>query len=300
MNFGNSNLSNEKQADNRKIELFLDGNTNNKSIENKDSINNNNANINNFIRGNIIGFKDVHDIEKQINQSIENKNNKIINDIDDNNNDLNLKSKSINIEQRNDNVYNSEFLNFLFDIYNEFINLKMKNSYNLFFSELFLSINNSYEGKNEYSFLIKNTNYTKIILSSLYKLKDESLIGAYFSKIISLSIPNDDKKEIENKGNEWYIPEFDLIFIINNIILFFETEQSSIVISSLIISLINMNNKIIDILLNKCNIFELFLSILNNENYKNELKKRIIELLKNILKINNNTIEYTLQILIIS
>ena len=107
-------------------------------------------------------------------------------------------------------------------------------------------------------------------------------------------------KFLISKGNECYIPEFDLIFIINNINLFFETEQISIVISSQIISLINMNNKIIDILLNKCNIFELFLSILNNENYKNELKKRIIELLKNILKINNNTIEYTLQILIIS
>ena len=304
LNFRNSNLSNEKQTDNRKTELFLDENTNNKSIENKDSINNNNANINNFIRGNTIAFKDVHDIEKQIiqsnNENIENKNNKIINDKEDNNN-LNLnKSKSINIEQRNDNVYNSEFLNFLFDIYNEFINLKMKNSYNIFFSELFLSINNSYEGKNEYSFLIKNTNYAKIILSSLYKLKDESLIGAYFSKIISLSISNDDKKEIENRGNECYIPEFDLTFIINNINLFFETEQISIIITSQIISLMNMNNKIIDIILNKCNIFELFLSILNNENYKNEIKKRIIELLEDILRINNNTIEYSLQIPIIS
>ena len=49
--------------------MFLDENTNNKSIENKDSINNNNVNINNFIRGNTIAFKDVHDIEKQIIQS---------------------------------------------------------------------------------------------------------------------------------------------------------------------------------------------------------------------------------------
>ena len=300
----NSNTSNDKQIDSRKTELFLDENKNNKNILNKDSINSSNANINNFIRGNTITFKDAHDIEKQINQinnnNKENENNKIINDKEDNNNNLNLnKSKSINVEQRNDNTYNKEFLNFLFDIYNEFINLKMKNSYNFFFSELFLSINNSYEGKNEYSFLIKNTNYSQIILSSLYKLKDESLIGAYFSKIMSLSIPND-KKEFDNKENECYIPEFDLTFIINNIKLFLETEQISIVISSQIINLMKMNNKIIDIILNKCNIFEIFLSVLNDENYKNEIKKRIIELLENILKTNNNKIEYSLQIPIIS
>ena len=300
----NSNLTIEKLPENKKNEQSFD--------DDKIDSSNSNSIINNLLRGNTVTYNSSKEFEKQLdnNENIdlsisENNNNKINNnhkeEEDDNNNNNKNQGHIVHLEEDKNNVYNPEFINFLFDIYNEFVNLKMKNSYNIFFIELFLSINNSFEGKNEYLFLIKKTNYIKVILSSLFKLKDESLIAAYFSKIMSLSIP-ENKKGINNE-NECYIPEFDLNFIINNINLFLNEKESDKilnVISSQIISLIKMNNNLIEFILNKCNIFESFISILNNEAYKNETKKIIILLLENILEINNNKYKYSLKMPIIS
>ena len=115
--------------------------------------------------------------------------------------------------------------------------------------KLFLSINNSIEGRNEYSFLIKNTNYTNVILPSLIKLKDESLIAAFFSKIIFLSIPTSYKanKKIET---EYYIPEVDLKFFFNNIVLFKnEDEKLLLVITLQILSLVKINKNIFNFII---------------------------------------------------
>ena len=310
--FRNSNLTLEKLPDNANNEKE-DGNIRKDALNHKTSINSNislnsNMTINNLVRGNTIAFNNINDIEKQINsknikqenkenkEKKENNNNKIINNKEESNNIIN--NNILNEEVEEKNKYNAEFLNFLFDIYSEFINLKMKQSYNIFFSELFQSINNSSEGKIEYEFLIKNTNYEKIILSSLFKLKDHSLIAAYFSKIISLSLPSNNKDNKKNQ-NEYFIYENDLNFFINNINLFFDDSDNGeifFLISSQILSLIKMNKNIIEIILNKCNIFESFLSIINNKIFKSEVKKSIIEFLEKILKINNNIFKYSLNI----
>ena len=287
---------------------------NNPDKRNSQKINNNkndsiNSNINNLIRGSTIEFNNTNDIEKKLNDNNNNNNNNnsdqndiiIDKDKDDSINNK-LEPKIIQNEDNRNYMYNPQFMNFLFDIYNEFINSKMINSCNIFFIELFLSINNSDEGKREYSFLINDTNYIKIVLTSLLKLKDESLIAVYFSKLIFLSISNKNN-DSETKKNDYYLPEIDLYFLINNIYLFLEEDENGkilIVISSQIINLLKMNNNIIDIILNKCNIFESFLSILNNEKYKNEAKKEIIDLMESILEINNNKFKYILNIPIIT
>ena len=221
-----------------------------------------------------------------------------INNIDDKNNNINDNNENENIindknEKNDNNRYNADFLNFLFDIYIELINLKLKNSYNIFFIELFLSINNSNEGKKEYLFLIKKTNYIKTILPSLLQLKEDSLIAVYFTKIIFLSISHN--KDI----NDCYMPEIDLNFFIDNIHTFLNDDENFKtfnVISSQIINLIKMNNAIIDIILNKSNLSKSFLSIINSDIYKNEIKKRIIELFENILNLNNNKYNYVLNV----
>ena len=297
----NSNLKLEKFPDNRNTEIDSNNLKKQDTLNSKSSINsinsiNNNLSINNLIRGNTITCNNINELEKQINNNL--INNKEVNSDHNINNIINEEA-----EGEINNVYNGEFLNFLFEIFNEFIDSKMKKSYNAFISELFFSINNSEEGKNEYEFLIKNTKYTKIVLLSLFKLKDQSLIAAYFSKIISLSLPSDKKDNNKNRENDYYIYENDLSILINNINLFFDgndTDQIFIIISSQILSLIKMNNNIIEIILNKCNIFESFLSIINGDKYKNEVKKRIIEFLEKILKINNNKYKYSLNIPIIS
>ena len=281
----------------------LNLNNDNQKIDN----NNNNLTVNNnIIRGNTVkGKKSSNNI---INEIIENKD-----DIDNKDNDKNKSDINENKENKENennennenkieeikNVYNQEFINFLFDVYNELINLKLKKSFNIFFLELFLSINNSEEGKNEYLFLLNNTNYRKIILPSLYILKDELLIAVFFSKIIFLSISINKKEE----ENNYYIPEIDVQFIINNMTLFLQNDEDKkilTIISSQMINLIKMNNKIIDIILNKCNIYDSFLSIINSDIFNNEIKKNIIEFLEKILKINNNKNMYKLNIPITS
>ena len=228
------------------------------------------------------------------------KNSKTQNSINNNDNKINIEDENRIIDKEvneKDNKYNLNFINFLFDIYQELIDQKLKNSYSIFFIELFLSINNSNEGKKEYLFLINDTNYIKIILPSLLKLKDESLIAVYFSKIIFLSISDN------NNINDCYSPEIDLNFFINNINSFLdENEDKNIynVISSQIMNLIKMNNNVIDIILNKCNIYEVLISIINNDKYNIEIKRKIIDFLETVHYINNNKFKYKLKIPIIN
>ena len=282
VNIRGSNLTLEKPLESRNTEI-------NNNNEKNDIINESlNININ---RGNTVN---PNDNENKINENIYNKNkikNYSVEDFERNN--------LINIEKGR--IYNPQFMNYLLDIYNTLISLNLKNSYSIVFIELFLSINNSNEGKSEYSFLIKNTNYKDIILPSLLKLKDESLIAVYFSKIIFLSIPSNDKNNCKNSENDCYVPEVDLNFFFNNIYTFMdEDEKIFSVISSQIINLVKMNKNIIDIILNKFNIYAIFLSIINNDKYNNEIKRRITEFLEKILEINNNKFKYELNIPIVS
>ena len=286
----NSNLylgnnSNRNSQNNNSINANIqknDENSNGENIINPD--NNNNSNNNNDRNGKKVIIK----------------NSKTQNNINNNDNKINIDDEKRIIDKEDNekynNKYNLNFINFLFDIYQELINQKLKNSYSIFFIELFLSINNSNEGKKEYLFLINNTNYIKIILPSLLKLKDESLIAVYFSKIIFLSIS-------DNNINECYNPEIDLKFFINNINSFLDdNEDKNIynVISSQILNLIKMNNNVIDIILNKCNIYEVLISIINNDKYNIKIKKKIIEFLDTVHYINNNKFKYKLKIPIIN
>ena len=292
-NSNNNNMNSENNTDIRNTQKCLNYN---KNIIN---LNNNNK----ITKGKSVDFNETNDNEQHNDNDI-NTNKNII--IDKKKDDLNNNTKDSNNAKQNEenknNTYNSNFMNFLFELYNEFINLKMKNSYNIFFIELFLSINNSNEGKKEYLFLINNTNYIKIVLTSLFKLRDESLIAVYFSKLIFLSISNK-KNAVNNNENDCYLPVIDLNFLINNLNLFLDEDESGkilIVVSSQIINLIKMNNNIIDIIFNKCKLFESFLSILNSDKYNNEIKNKIIELLDYILLINNNKFKYTLNLPIIT
>ena len=254
---------------------------NNMTNSNKEQKINDNA-INNFNRMNTTMNFNTNKIENK------NKNNENVT--------INTSNTIENNNAERKRKYNIEFMNFLLDIYNELINLKLKKSYSIVFIEFFLSINNSSEGRREYSFLIKKTNFIKIILPSLIKVKDESLIAAYFSKIIFLSIPTSQKtnKKIET---DCYIPEVDLQYFFDNMNLFIkEDEELFTIISSQIVNLLKMNKSISKIILNKCNIYNTFFSIIQNDQYSNEIKRKIIDFLEKILSINNNVYKYKLEI----
>ena len=190
----------------------------------------------------------------------------------------------------NNSTYNYIFINFLFKIYNELINLDLKKSYTIFFSELFLSLDNQKNGINKYKWILQNTQFIKIILNSLIERKDENLLKIFLTKIMTLSAPNDEKN-IE----DCYIPDYDIYFLISNIKELskgnedIKSEESIIqLICSMIIKIININKKIVNIILMKYKINDLIISLIISNKYNNNIKDILIQLLEEILKINYN------------
>ena len=190
----------------------------------------------------------------------------------------------------NKSTYNYIFINFLFKIYNELINLDLKKSYTIFFSELFLSLDNQKNGINKYKWILQNTQFIKIILNSLIERKDENLLKIFLTKIMTLSAPNDEKN-IE----DCYIPDYDIYFLISNIKELskgnedIKSEESIIqLICSMIIKIININKKIVNIILMKYKINDLIISLIISNKYNNNIKDILIQLLEEILKINYN------------
>ena len=197
---------------------------------------------------------------------------------------------NIVFSKKNNSTYNYIFINFLFKIYNELINLDLKKSYTIFFSELFLSLDNQKNGINKYKWILQNTQFIKIILNSLIERKDENLLKIFLTKIMTLSAPNDEKN-IE----DCYIPDYDIYFLISNIKELskgnedIKSEESIIqLICSMIIKIININKKIVNIILMKYKINDLIISLIISNKYNNNIKDILIQLLEEILKINYN------------
>ena len=92
-------------------------------------------------------------------------------------------SKKKNSNNNSNNTYNNIFINFLFKIYYELINLNLKKSYTIFFSQLFLSLDNQKNGISKYKWILQNTQFIKIILNSLIERKDENLLKIYLGSL---------------------------------------------------------------------------------------------------------------------
>jgi hypothetical protein len=107
---------------------------------------------------------------------------------------------------------------------------------------------------------------------------------------MTLSAPNDEKN-IE----DCYIPDYDIYFLISNIKELskgnedIKSEESIIqLICSMIIKIININKKIVNIILMKYKINDLIISLIISNKYNNNIKDILIQLLEEILKINYN------------
>ena len=199
---------------------------------------------------------------------------------------------------KNEFKYNKDFMDFLLEVYDELTKKNLKNSYTDFLMELFLGIDNI-----KYVWLVNETKYPQIVLKSLIELRDFNLLSLYFSKILYLSFPN--------LTDNYYIPEYDINFFFTklDIILSDENEEDNEkmfnIISSQIMNLVNvymnkenMRNIIIDILINKCSIFNIFSLIINSDSYSKSIKTQLVDFLEKILQINNNDIKYNMNITI--
>ena len=178
--------------------------------------------------------------------------------------------------------YNVDFMNFLFEIYEALINNNLKNSYTNFLMELFLGLDNLGSGAKRYHWIIKHTNYPEIVLESIIKLKETNLLSCYMSKIIFLSMPND---------KEYYKPYYDINFFFSKLGEIFDEKNLEIskkffnIIASQIINLININDKMIELIYSKCDIFNESLLIFNSNTFSKEIKDLLLEFLEKIINI---------------
>ena len=205
----------------------------------------------------------------------------------------NINNKS-NIKD-NKNEYNYKFMNFLLNIYNQLVKAKLVKSYTLLLSQLFLSLDQQQLGSKRYKWLKRNTQF-KIVLNSLVNLKDENLFTIYFTKIMTLSAPNNSKNK-----EDYYLPDEDIYFFISNLdnIIKGDNDNNEYllnIICSMIINLININKAVINIILNKYKIVDIFISFITSDKYSINIRTKIINLLEEILKLNNFNYQYQIKL----
>ena len=193
------------------------------------------------------------------------------------------------------NEYNLKFINFLFSLYKEMVKNKLKKSYTLLFSHLFLSIGQNQIGAKKYKWLIKNTNF-KTLLQSIIDLKEENLLTIYYTKIMTITAQNNSKNK-----DDYYVAEEDIYFFLKNLkSLIKEDNQNNMnivnIIFSMIINLININKSIINSLLNKYKIFDILIPLINCKNYEDKIRNNLIDLMEEILKKNNFNYKFGIKI----
>ena len=192
---------------------------------------------------------------------------------------------SVKIDNKNSFQFNTDFMNFLLEVYQVLIDKNLKNGYSEFLMQFFLSLDNIGNGAKRYQWVVKNTKFPEIVLESIIKLKENYLLSLYMTKILNLSLPH---------GPDYYKPFFDLQFLFSKLdkILVQNNEEKSIqffdVFSSQLLNLIHINNSIINKILEKNDIFNISLPILNSSEFSKENKNRLIELLEKIANLNSN------------
>ena len=206
------------------------------------------------------------------------------------------KDKKNNNNKDNKIEYNYKFMNFLLNIYNQLIKEKLTKSYTLLFSQLFLSLDQQQLGAKKYKWLLKNTQF-KIVLKSLMNLKDENLLTLYFTKIMTLSAPNNSKNK-----EDYYLPDEDIYFFITNFDNIIKdgnddnNEYILNIICSMIINLINMNKVVINTILNRYKILDVIIPFITCDKYNINIRAKIINLLEEILKLNNFNYKYQIKL----
>ena len=203
--------------------------------------------------------------------------------------------KKSNNNKDNKNEYNYKFMDFTISLYNQLIKSKLKKSYTLLLYELFQSLDQQQSGAKKYKWLIKNTHF-KTVINSLINLKDESLLTIYFTKIMTLSAPSNSKSK-----EDYYMPDEDIFFFISNLVNIIKdnNDKNDVILNmicSMIINLISINKQIINIILNKCKIIDILISLACSEKYNITIRNKLLNLLEDILKINNFKYQYEMKI----
>ena len=192
--------------------------------------------------------------------------------------------------------YNNKFMEILYDLYNYLVEKNNKPMIDLFLIKLFFSIsspissNKSTKPSIRYEWLLKETNYKNIILNSLPIIFNESVFMFYSAALMNLMNP-------KQKG---FVIEEDFIIFFENFEKYinnknYKKEYLINFFTKKICDLMKYNNHVTKTVLQKCNIFNIIMKLIDNEK-ENTIKIKLIELIKEMIAWNKENYEYSFEI----
>ena len=201
--------------------------------------------------------------------------------------------------------YNSELMGILLELYKYLIGKKIKPLIDIFLIQLFFSVNlNMKEQKNnaetqipwgqKYNWLLTETDYTRVVLDSFPLIFDEGIFAFYSGMLMGLI--NAPKKQ---KG---YLPEIDFVRFFGNLEKFlnnknYENKKDVLInlFTKKICDIMNYNSEVVKIVLQKCNIFEIIMKLIDKEK-DDKIKIKLIVLIEKFIAQNKEDYEYNFNI----
>ena len=207
---------------------------------------------------------------------------------------------NLDIKENSKQKYNNKFIEILFELYKYLLEKRNMQIINIFLIKFFSSFSINYFGDEKgqislvqrYEWLLQKTEYKRIILESLPEVVNGSIFAIYSTALINLINPSNIKNGL--------LPEEDTIIFFKNFERYLKNKniKKEIFIFSFtkkICEIINYNIALIDVILQKCNIFNIIMKLIDTEE-EHDVKIKLIELMENILSLNANDSEYGFEI----
>ena len=142
----------------------------------------------------------------------------------------------------------------------------------------------------KYNWLLTETDYTRVVLDSFPLIFDEGIFAFYSGMLMGLI--NAPKKQ---KG---YLPEIDFVRFFGNLEKFlnnknYENKKDVLInlFTKKICDIMNYNSEVVKIVLQKCNIFEIIMKLINKEK-DDKIKIKLIVLIEKFIAQNKEDYEY--------
>ena len=199
--------------------------------------------------------------------------------------------------------YNSQFMGVVLELYKYLLEKNNKPLIDTFLIKLFFSVNMNMgiikeELKSEwgkrYNWLLTQTDYMKVILDTFPMVFDEAIFAFYSGMLMNLV--NAPKKQ------KCFLPEIDLVRFFGNLEKYLNNKNYVNkkdylinIFTKKLTDLMNCNIEVVKIVLQKCNVFEVVIKLINNEK-DNNIKIKLIELIEKMIAQNKEGYEYSFNI----
>ena len=210
-------------------------------------------------------------------------------------------------EGKSENEYNSELIGILFELFKYLLAKKYKPLIDIFLIKLFFSVNSGMQKipkKNDdnntspwgkrYNWLLTGTDYMKTILDTLPLIFDEGIFAFYTGMLMSL-INSSEKNKV-------YIPEIDFVRFFGNLEKYlnnknYENKKERLInlFAKKICDIMDCNSDVVKIVLQKCNIFDIIMKLINKEK-DDKIKINLIGLIEKFIAKNKENYDYSFNI----